>query len=131
MKKQKLLALLLALVMCLPLLAACRSSAPAVVEEKQEIPDETFEVTVDENGLATWPHIAPAYEYAIVDKEFTNMGMLQTKNNFVQLPEGFSVHVRPLHADGTAGYTAVSAYFGEPVVSSLPSIVFPDVCIGK
>ena len=99
---KKILALLLALALCLPLVTACQTAA------------EAFEVTVDKKGMASWTAVAPSYEYSIVDKDYTSMGAQITQNSFVQLPEGFSVHVCPLYADGSRGDTITSKYFGEP-----------------
>ena len=107
---KKILALLTALVLCLSLVTACQTAGPG----KTETAAEAFEVMVDKNGMASWSAVAPSYEYSIVDKDYTTMGAQITQNSFVQLPEGFSVHVCPLYADGSRGNTITSEYFGEP-----------------
>ena len=82
--------------------------------------DGTVEITVDENGVARWEPIKGAveYEYVIVDASNTPSGEYCTTETSVQLPEGMSLHIRPIMRNGEAGSWSKSDYFGEPLMHS-------------
>jgi len=76
---------------------------------------ETPEVSMSENGLVSWKAIPGAikYEYAIADGvNWLYVG--ETKNTYVQLYEGYSLHVRPVFEGGNNGLWAISDVYGDP-----------------
>ena len=99
MKKK--LTTLLAIILITLLLSAC---------------DGRVEITVDENGVASWEPIQGAveYEYLIVDGSYTANGENRTTETWVQLPKGMSLHMRPIMEGGKTGAWSISDYFGEP-----------------
>ena len=101
------LALLLALAL-MPVLAACGEDAP---------------FSIDQNGYVTWKPISGAvkYECAEVDGAYCNQGMFFLTEPGYQLREGYSLHVRPVFADGSTGNWYTSDYYGENPYDSLNS----------
>ena len=109
--KRKLTALI-ALILITLLLTACGGSVS---------------ITVDENGVASWKPIRGAveYEYSIVDAEYVADGEHRTTETSVQLPEGMSLHMRPIMKNGKAGTWSISDYFGTPQTHPRPEE--PDI----
>ena len=96
---RKLLAVFLAVVMLS--LAACssQSASPGAA---------TPQITIDENGLASWPPVegAVAYHYSLVDMDCLGTEPQRTTETCVQVPAGLSVHVQAAFEDGyNAGYS--------------------------
>jgi len=85
---------------------------------KQPQQSEIYEITVDKSGVASWSAVEGAieYEYNIVDAEYSSMGEQFTTETSIQLPEGYSVHVRAVLENGEYGDWMTSEYFGEPVI---------------
>jgi len=71
-------------------------------------------ITVDENGLASWKAVrgATGYEYGFVDASYTSDGFEVTTDTWVQVPKGYSVHVRPILKNGEYGSWMTSEYYG-------------------
>lgn len=71
-------------------------------------------ITMDENGLAVWgaEKNAVKYECLFVDAEYVIAETLFVTEPRVQVPEGYSVHVRALYANGEGGDWMTSEYFG-------------------
>ena len=109
--KRKLIALI-ALILITLLLTACGGSVS---------------ITVDENGVASWEPIRGAveYEYSIVDAEYVADGEHRTTETSVQLPEGMSLHMRPIMKNGKAGTWSISDYYGTPQTHARPEE--PDI----
>jgi len=79
-------------------------------------------ITIDENGLATWEPVKNAigYEYAFVDASYTNDGFEITTDTSVQVPKGYSVHLRAVFENGEYGEWMTSEYYGvaaQPVIN--------------
>ena len=100
-RTNKTLCIVLALLMALSLFA-CRRS----------------EITIDENGYASWAPIEGAvqYEYNIVDADYVSLSSAFTTETTVLLPEGKSIHIRPVFENGSVGDWTTSDYFGTPSV---------------
>lgn len=73
-------------------------------------------ITVDENGLASWDAVPNAVEYYFefwcdTDQcEYTAI----TKDTQVQLYDGYSLRVAPIFADGSWGVLAETEVYGDP-----------------
>ena len=102
-RTNKILCLVLALLMALSLFACGKSNSP---------------ITIDENGNASWAPIEGAvqYEYNIVDAYYVSLSSAFTTETTALLPEGKSIHIRPVFADGSVGDWTTSDYFGTPSV---------------
>ena len=77
-------------------------------------------ITIDENGVATWSPVkgAESYGYSVVDGDYTSYEEERfTTECSLQVPEGFSVHIRPVFENGETGNITTSGYFGEPITS--------------
>lgn len=117
MKNLKHILLCLLTAMLLLTLAACGSEP---------------KIHVDEQGLASWSPIRGAvqYEYSIVDTMNVSTGAEFTTETSVQLPRGYSLHVRAVYENGKTGDWGISEYFGgmeamDPAeVSSLVDLSF-------
>ena len=97
--KKKLIAALLVLVLVLQL-TACSGS----------------KITLSEDGVASWDAVEGALGYTcdFVDGLDTVQKSVYTTDTFVQVPEGFCVHVRADLGDGEEGKVMISDFFGEP-----------------
>lgn len=115
-KMTHLLPRLLALTLALAMLAGCGATQP---QEDTVIPvEDNYGIPLDENGVAHWDAVEGAveYEYTFVDSQYTNDGYRTTTELSIQVPEGYSVHVTPILANGERGDTLTSPYFGTPAV---------------
>lgn len=79
---------------------------------------ETQAITVDQSGIATWQPVEGAvyYAYCIVDAGYVSLSEDTIADTQIQLPEGRSVHVRAVFADGSYGDWMISDYYGEPTL---------------
>lgn len=81
-------------------------------------------ITVDENGIASWKAVrgATGCEYGFVDASYTRDGFEITTDTWVQVPKGYSVHVRPILKNGEYGSWMTSEYYGVgiPTARRLP-----------
>lgn len=77
----------------------------------------TVDITIDEQGVATWTPVkgATEYEYAIVNGAGINRECGLIAHTSVHVPEGFCVQVRPVFKGGKTGDWSVSDFFGEPI----------------
>ena len=121
----KALSLLLAIIMSLSLFACGNDAGGNNVGD--EVMNEAV-ITIDENGNASWEPVEGAvkYEYCIVDGDFTSLGDQYTTETTVLLPEGRSIHMRPVFADDTFGNWIISDYYGTPSKWSDDSVVDKD-----
>ena len=92
--------------------------APAALmgeAEGQGATDEFDIFEIDENGFITWDPIPDAVKYgcSLVDRAVTSEGEFFLTEPGYQLEEGYSLHMRPIFADGSAGDWYVSEYYGE------------------
>ncbi len=88
------------------------------------------EIKLDENGLATWEPVRKAigYEYSFVDASYTSNGFNITLETSVQVPKGYSVHVRPVFENDEYGSWMTSEYYGLAV---RPGQAAGDECLGE
>ena len=73
-------------------------------------------ITFDENGFASWNAIdgAVSYDYFYVYDVAVCAAFGNTEGLSVKLYEGYSLHVRPVFADGSVGQTATTEIYGNP-----------------
>jgi len=103
----------IALVLVALFIAACGNGGSEVIQEEYVI----IEITVDNNGVASWEPVKGAvmYAYCIVDGDHTSLGEEFTDEPSVQLLPGTRVDMRPIMENGEEGDWSSSAYFGEPM----------------
>ena len=70
--------------------------------------------TIDENGYISWSPIGDAvqYECNMVDRNYSSDGAFYLTEPGYQLKNGYSLHMRPIFADGSAGDWYISDYYG-------------------
>lgn len=76
---------------------------------------------ISETGYISWKEIPKAvqYECAMVDRTFSSAGTFFLTEPGYQLEEGYSLHVRPVFADGSVGSWYTSDYYGEGTIDVL------------
>jgi len=87
--------------------------------------EEWWKIPIDENGVASWQPVEGAVAY-IVDfvRPYEGCPLLtheeQTTETLIQVPQGYSVQVCALFADGSTGEMYISDYYGEYVAELDP-----------
>ena len=89
---------------------------------------KNIQLSMDKGGYVTWTSLSNAvrYECCIVDGSHTIIDSFFLTAPGYQLSEGFSLHLRPIFADGSAGSWSTSDYFGEPIVIDLNTFTPPS-----
>ncbi|MBE6884078.1 MAG: hypothetical protein E7487_05690 [Ruminococcaceae bacterium] len=95
--RRKLLGVILAIGLCF--LAACAKGK--------------MTIKIDENGMASWKpeKNAVAYEYALVDQDYTNNGIQTTTETSVQLLSGYCLQLRAVYENGQTGMWITSDFY--------------------
>lgn len=83
---------------------------------------------ISETGYITWRPISNAvkYECAMVDQAYTNDGFFFLTEPGYQLKPGYSLHVRPVFADGSVGEWHNSDFYGEGIIDSAAETEFTE-----